>query len=90
MLSYLWRFYSVALAALRYISYLGYRAFGVLSQIIPRFIGYHPSKSEKFDDLEANNPVHAALTSNCETYTIRLHPQRDLEIIGVRASAQVY
>lgn len=90
MLSFLWRLHSAALATLRYIGYLGYRAFNLLSQILPPFIGYHPSKFEKPDDLEANDPVDVALTSNCDTYTIRLHPQRDLEIIGVGASAQVY
>ncbi|KAJ5544592.1 hypothetical protein N7535_007013 [Penicillium sp. DV-2018c] len=90
MLSYLWRPYSTALAALRYIGYLGYRAFCLLSYIVPPFIGYHPSKPGKPDDLEANDPVDVDSTPNCDTYTLRLHPQRDLEIIGVGASAQVY
>lgn len=91
MLSYLWRFYSAALAALRYIGYLGHRAFDLLPQMIPPFLGYQPSKSEKPDDLvEANDSVDGASTSNCHTYTVRLHPQRDLIRIGVGASAQVY
>jgi hypothetical protein len=90
MLSYLWRFYSAALAALRYFGYLGYHAFGLLSRTFQPFIGYRPSKSEKPDDLEANGLVGVASTSNCVTYTIGLHPQRDLEILGVGASAQVY
>ncbi|KAL5336615.1 hypothetical protein BJX70DRAFT_389811 [Aspergillus crustosus] len=90
MLSYLWRFYSAALAALRHIGDLGYRAFGLLSHRIPSFIVYHPSGIEKPGCLEANDPVDVASTSNCVTYTIRLHPQRDLEIIGVGASAQVF
>lgn len=90
MLSYLWRFYSTALVAFRYFGYLGYRAFGLLSRIFPSLTRYHPSKSDKPDDLEANDSVGITSTSNCDTYTIRLHPQRDLEIIGVGASAQVY
>lgn len=90
MLSYLWRFYSAALAALRYFGYLRYHASGLLSRTFPRFIGYRPSKSEKPDDFEVNGLDGVASTSNCDTYTIRLHPQRDLEIMGVGASAQVY
>lgn len=90
MLSYLYRFYSAALAALRSFGCLGYHAFGLLSRIFPPFFGYRPSKSEKSNDLEANGMVGAASTSNCDTYTMRLHPQHDLKIIGVGASAQVY
>ncbi|KAJ5461053.1 uncharacterized protein N7458_002605 [Penicillium daleae] len=90
MLSSLWRFYSAAQVAFRYFSHLGYRSFGLLSRICPRFIGYHPSKSDNTDDLEANDPVGVVSTSNCDTYTIRLHPQRDLQIRGFGASAQVY
>lgn len=90
MLSYLWRFYSEALAVLRYFGCLGYHAFGLLSRIFLPFIGYRPSKSEKPNDLEANGLVGGASTSNCDTYTIRLHPQHDLKIMGVGASAQVY
>lgn len=69
---------------------LSYRAFSLLSRVFPPFIRYHPAKSDKPDDREANDPVGVTSTSNCETYTIRLHPQRGLEIVGVGASAQVY
>ncbi|GKZ41688.1 hypothetical protein AbraIFM66951_010969 [Aspergillus brasiliensis] len=91
MLSYLWRCYSTALTALRYFGYLGYRAFGLLSHIFPLSIGYHPSRADKPDDLVANHPAgDDASTPNCDTYTVQLHPQRDLEVIKSGSSARVY
>lgn len=90
MLSYLWRFYSGALAAFRYFCGLGYHTFGLLSRIFPPFIGCRPSKAEKRNDLEANGLADDEATSNCDTYIIQLHPQRDLKVMGVGASAQVY
>ncbi|PLB50738.1 kinase-like protein, partial [Aspergillus steynii IBT 23096] len=38
-------------------------------------------------DVPSNVPSE---TSICETYTVRLQPQHDLEIVGVGASGQVY
>lgn len=61
-----------------------------MSRIFPLLIRYYSFKSDKPDDLEANDLVSVASTPNCETYTIRLQPQRDLETIGVGASAEVY
>ncbi|KAJ5179428.1 hypothetical protein N7492_002638 [Penicillium capsulatum] len=91
MLSYLWRCYSAAQAILRYFGHLGYRTLGLLSRIFPLFIGDSPFKLEKHDDLEANVPVDiASKNSNCDTYTVRLQPQSDLEIVGVGGSGQVY
>lgn len=87
MLSYLSRFYSAALAALRY---FGCHAFKLMSRIFPPFSGYHPSESEKPDDLEVSDLAVVAPEWNCNTYTLRLHPQRDVEITGFGASAQVY
>lgn len=43
------------------------------------------------DDVEANTGAGAAgISSNCDTYTIWLQPQSDLELAGVGASGQVY
>ncbi|GLA39026.1 hypothetical protein AnigIFM63309_006352 [Aspergillus niger] len=91
MLSYLWRIHSTALTALRYFGYLGYRAFGLLSHLFPLFIGYHPPQPEQPDDLEANHPADDdTSTSNCDTYTLQLHPQRDLEVIKAGSTTQIY
>ncbi|OJI80946.1 hypothetical protein ASPTUDRAFT_58302 [Aspergillus tubingensis CBS 134.48] len=92
MLSYLWRFFSPALTALRYFGYLGYRAFGFLSHIFPRSIEYRPPQSGKPDDLEAaSHPAgDDTSTSQCETYTLQLHPQHDLEVIEIGSSFQIY
>ncbi|PWY70606.1 hypothetical protein BO83DRAFT_438301 [Aspergillus eucalypticola CBS 122712] len=93
MLSYLWRFFSPALTALRYFGYLGYRAFGFLSHLFPLSIGYHPPQSGKLDDLEAaSHPAgdDDTSTSHCETYTLQLHPQHDLKVIEIGSSFQIY
>lgn len=90
LVSYFWRFYSAALATLRYFGYLGCHAFSLVSFILPPFIGYRSSESEKPNDLEANRLVGLESTSNCDTYTIRLHPQYDLKTMGIGASAHVY
>ncbi|PYH34448.1 kinase-like protein [Aspergillus neoniger CBS 115656] len=92
MLSYLWRFFSPALTALRYFGYLGYRAFGFLSHIFPLSISYHPPQSGKPDDLEAaSHPAgDDTSTSQCDTYTLQLHPQHDLEVIEDGSSSQAY
>ncbi|OJZ87696.1 hypothetical protein ASPFODRAFT_45412 [Aspergillus luchuensis CBS 106.47] len=92
MLSYLWRLFSPALTALRYFGYLSYRAFGFLSHIFPLSIGSHPPQSGKLDDLEAaSHPAgDATSTSHCETYTLQLHPQHDLEVIEIGSSFQIY
>lgn len=92
MLSYLWRFFSPALTALRYFGYLGYRAFGFLSHIFPLSIGYRPPQSGKPDDLEAaSHPAgDDTSTSQCDTYTLQLHPQHDLEVIEDGSSFQIH
>ncbi|GKZ82669.1 hypothetical protein AnigIFM56816_007490 [Aspergillus niger] len=91
MLSYLWRIHSTALTALRYFGYLGYRAFGLLSHLFPLSIGYHPPQPEQPDDLEANHPADDdTSTSNCDTYTLQLHPQPDIELLEVGSSAHTY
>ncbi|PYI31104.1 hypothetical protein BP00DRAFT_183351 [Aspergillus indologenus CBS 114.80] len=90
MLSYPWRFYSGTMFAFRYFVYLGYCALGLLSRVFPAFIRYHPSGDDKPNDPEANYPADITSASNCDTYTMQLHPQRNIEIIGVGASAQVY
>ncbi|RAK88395.1 hypothetical protein BO79DRAFT_266608 [Aspergillus costaricaensis CBS 115574] len=92
MLSYLWRFFSPALTALRYFGYLGYRAFGFLSHIFPLSISYHPPQSGKPDDLEAaSHPAgDDTSTSQCDTYILQLYPQHDLEVIEDGSSSQVY
>ncbi|PYH73374.1 uncharacterized protein BO88DRAFT_440647 [Aspergillus vadensis CBS 113365] len=92
MLSYLWRFCSPVLTALRYFGYLGYRAFGFLSHIFPLSIGYSPPQSRKPDDLEAaSNPAgDDTSTSRCDTYPLELHPQHDLEVIETGPCSQTY
>lgn len=80
MLSYLWDWLSNIQKALsRFI----YHAFGFSSHITSTFI--------KPNDLESNIPSEIPSdTSVCKTYTVRLQPQHDLEIVGVGASGQVY
>ncbi|CAG8429867.1 unnamed protein product [Penicillium salamii] len=86
MWSHLRRFYLTTLAALRYFGHIGYHAFGFLSRIFPPFIRFPSSNIEKTTDSEDNGTS----TAICDTYTIQLHPQHDLKLIGIGASAQVY
>lgn len=45
----------------------------------------------KGPDLESNIPSYVdSGTPLCETYTVRLQSQRNLDIVGVGASSQVY
>lgn len=68
-----------------------YRALSSVLNIAPRFIKHDSSSHSKPDDLESSVPSdNSPDTSICETYTVRLVPQHDLEIVGVGASGQVY
>lgn len=83
MLLYFWKRYSGVKAALaRFV----YRAFGFLFRIFPPFIRSYLPSCEKSADVEVNPPAGAT----CETYTICLLPQYDLEFLGVGASSIVY
>lgn len=55
------------------------------SHIAPSFIQTTPKDPES--GIPSGIPTN---TSICETYTVRLQPQHDLEIVGVGASGQVY
>lgn len=57
MVSYLWIFYSAALVAFRHFGPLGHSTLSRVSRIFLRFIGYHPSKSDEPDEIEAHDPV---------------------------------
>lgn len=88
MLSYLWnRLINIQ----NTLSYFIYHALDFLSHIIPHFLKNGPSTPQKSHDVESNIPSHVdSDPSVCETYTVRLQPQRDLDIVGVGASGQVY
>lgn len=65
--------------------------FGFFSRIISPFIEKLTSANESPNDLESNIPSDIReAPSTCETYTVRLQPQYDLDILGVGASGQVY
>ena len=89
MLSYLWRFYSGVQAILQCFGRLSYRAVAPFSRIFPFLIQGDSSKLEKDPEDNASGGV-TSQTSNCVTYTVRLQPQSDLEIVGIGASGQVY
>lgn len=72
------------------LSHFIYHALSFFSYITPHFIN-HDSVTHKPNDLESNLPSEIPSdTSICETYTVRLVPQHDLDIVGVGASGQVY
>ena len=68
-----------------------YHAFSFVFYITPRFIKHDSFTHSKPNDLESNVPSDIPSDNSiCETYTVRLVPQQDLEIVGVGASGQVY
>ncbi|KAL4861479.1 kinase-like domain-containing protein [Aspergillus spectabilis] len=68
-----------------------YHAPDILSYIASLFVNNHPLTSKRPDDLESSTRSDVASDiSICETYTVRLQRQHDLEIVGVGASGQVY
>ncbi|KAJ5896398.1 uncharacterized protein N7473_005797 [Penicillium subrubescens] len=65
--------------------------FGFFSCIISLFIENISSASPSLDGLESNNTSNLPKDPpTCETYTVRLQPQHDLDTLGVGASGQVY
>lgn len=88
MLSYFWLLVSNIQNAL---SHFIHRALSFFSYSTLHFIRHDLSTHNKPDDLESNAPYDTPSdTSICETYTVRLVPQKDLDIVGVGASGQVY
>lgn len=66
--------------------------FGFFSRIISPFIEKISSGNPGLDGLESNitSSDLPKGPSTCETYTVRLQPQHDLDLVGVGASGQVY
>lgn len=69
-----------------------FQPFGFFSRIISPFIQKLTGANKSPNDLESNIPydIREGPSSTCETYTVRLQPQYDLDILGVGASGQVY
>ncbi|KAK2813957.1 hypothetical protein FQN50_000358 [Emmonsiellopsis sp. PD_5] len=68
-----------------------FQLFGFFSRIVSPFIEKFPFVSKSPHDLESNIPSEIPESpSTCETYTVCLQPQHDLDILGVGASGQVY
>lgn len=68
-----------------------HRALSFFSYSTLHFTTRDLSTHKKAGDLESNAPSDTPSdTSKCETYTIRLVPQKDLDLVGVGASGQVY
>ncbi|KAL3473294.1 kinase-like protein [Aspergillus californicus] len=88
MLSCLWNWFSnIQKAVSRFI----YHATGFFTHKTSLFLKNYSFSHQKLHDLESNIPSNApSSTSICETYTVRLQAQHDLEMLGVGASGQVY
>jgi len=65
--------------------------FGFSSRITSPFIEKLSFLNKSPNDLESNIQFDIPEgTSTCETYTVRLQPQHDLDVLGVGAAGQVY
>lgn len=65
--------------------------FCFFARITSPFIEKLSAPRKSLNDLESNKPFGTLEgRSTCETYTVRLQPQHDLDVLGVGAAGQVY
>ncbi|PYI31500.1 kinase-like protein [Aspergillus indologenus CBS 114.80] len=87
---HLWSWFTNISKAVSHFIYHASSLFSYISQT-PQFIKSASFTPKKSHDLESNVPFDVPSgTSICETYTVRLQPQHDLDMVGVGASGQVY